>query len=163
MDFLGVSVDTSKHFVCGLCQCGSGKSPRWDASRSISPLPRPDYQPTFRCGHALKPLSPRISVVSERSRMFRVYIWLRAGFELYRAFPEDERRFAEFMRTKLPMPVLALAGDKSNGMTELTMARELANDARGGVAPETGHWLPDENPEFVAQQLLGFLPRPARR
>lgn len=86
---------------------------------------------------------------------------LRAGFELYRAFPEDERRFAEFMKKKLRMPVLALAGDKSNGMTELSMARELANDVRGGVAPETGHWLPDENPDFLTRQLLEFLPRPA--
>jgi pimeloyl-ACP methyl ester carboxylesterase len=85
---------------------------------------------------------------------------LRAGFELYRAFPEDERRFAELKQRKLPMPVLALAGDKSNGMTELSMARELATDVRGGVAPDTGHWLPDENPDFLTGQLLEFLPKP---
>jgi hypothetical protein len=47
-----------------------------------------------------------------------------AGFELYRAFPDDERRFAEFKRRKLLMPVLALAGDKSNGIVELKMAQE---------------------------------------
>lgn len=82
---------------------------------------------------------------------------LRAGFELYRAFPEDEARFKQFMMNKLPMPVLALAGDKSNGMTELEMARELATDVRGGVAPDTGHWLPDENPEFLSKQLLPFF------
>lgn len=61
------------------------------------------------------------------------------------------------MMNKLPMPVLALAGDKSNGMTELEMARELATDVRGGVAPDTGHWLPDENPEFLSKQLLSFF------
>jgi pimeloyl-ACP methyl ester carboxylesterase len=82
---------------------------------------------------------------------------LRAGFELYRAFPEDERRFAELERRKLPMPVLALAGDKSNGIVELKMAQELASDVRGGVAPDTGHWLPDENPEFLSEQLLAFF------
>src|SRR4051812_47787204 len=59
---------------------------------------------------------------------------LRAGFELYRAFPEDERRFAEFEKTQLPIPILALAGDKSNGSTELSMAREIGTDVRGGVA-----------------------------
>jgi pimeloyl-ACP methyl ester carboxylesterase len=85
---------------------------------------------------------------------------LRAGFELYRAFSQDEQQFSGFMKKKLPMAVLALAGDKSNGMTELSMARELANNARGGVAPETGHWLPDENPEFLTRKLLEFLPRP---
>lgn len=86
---------------------------------------------------------------------------LRAGFELYRAFPEDERRFAEFEKRKLSLPVLALAGDKSNGMVEVTMAREIANDVRGGVAPDTGHWLPDENPEFLTAQLLTFLHEPS--
>ena len=69
---------------------------------------------------------------------------LRAGFELYRAFPEDERRFAEFEKTKLQIPILALAGDKSNGSTELSMAHEIGTDVRGGVAPDTGHWLPDD-------------------
>lgn len=82
---------------------------------------------------------------------------LRTGFELYRAFPEDERRFKEFMTKKLPMPVLALAGDKSNGKTEVEMARELASDVRGGVAPNTGHWLPDENPDYLSKQLLTFF------
>lgn len=82
---------------------------------------------------------------------------LRAGFELYRAFPEDERRFKEFMTKKLPMPVLALAGDKSNGLTEVEMAKELAINVSGGVAPNTGHWLPDENPDFLSKQLVAFF------
>ncbi|MDN7538934.1 alpha/beta fold hydrolase [Burkholderia cenocepacia] len=82
---------------------------------------------------------------------------LRAGFELYLAFPQDETRFKAFMKHKLPMPVLALAGDKSNGAKELDMARELALDVRGAVAPNTGHWLPDENPAFLTRQLLDFF------
>jgi len=82
---------------------------------------------------------------------------LRAGFELYRAFPEDERRFKQFMQKKLPMPVLALAGEKSNGWAETEMAKELATNVRGDVAPRTGHWLPDENPTYVSQHLLAFF------
>ncbi|WP_244136029.1 MULTISPECIES: alpha/beta hydrolase [unclassified Burkholderia] len=82
---------------------------------------------------------------------------LRAGFELYRAFPQDETQFKAFMKHKLPMPVLALAGDKSNGASELDMARELALNVRGAVAPDTGHWLPDENPAFLTQQLIDFF------
>jgi pimeloyl-ACP methyl ester carboxylesterase len=82
---------------------------------------------------------------------------LRAGFELYRAFPEDEQRFKAFMQHKLRIPVLALAGDQSNGLRQLDMAKEVAVDVRGGMAPHTGHWLPDENPAFLAQQLLDFF------
>ncbi|MEZ2126210.1 MULTISPECIES: alpha/beta fold hydrolase [unclassified Sinorhizobium] len=82
---------------------------------------------------------------------------LRAGFELYRAFPQDEERFKQFMQTKLAMPVLALAGENSNGWKETEMAKEVATNVQGAVAPDTGHWLPDENPAFVSQQLLYFL------
>lgn len=82
---------------------------------------------------------------------------LRAGFELYRAFPEDERVFADYLKRKLPMPVLALAGAESNGMGELEMAKEVALDVRGGVAPGAGHWLPDESPDFLAARLIDFL------
>jgi pimeloyl-ACP methyl ester carboxylesterase len=82
---------------------------------------------------------------------------LRAGFELYRAFPEDEVRFKEFLKRRLKMPVLALSGERSIGPKEIAMAKEVADDVRGSVAPETGHWLPDENPGFVSRQLLAFL------
>ncbi|MGF6229199.1 pimeloyl-ACP methyl ester carboxylesterase [Inquilinus ginsengisoli] len=82
---------------------------------------------------------------------------MRAGFELYRAFPEDERRFREFLKAKLPMPVLALAGERSNGWKELDMAKEAADNVSGAVAPETGHWLPDENPGFVSRHLIAFF------
>jgi hypothetical protein len=34
------------------------------------------------------------------------------------------------------------------------MANELAADVRGGGVPQTGHWLPDENLEFLTAQLL---------
>ncbi len=82
---------------------------------------------------------------------------MRAGFELYRAFPEDEQRFKEFLKKKLPMPVLALAGERSNGAKEVEMARETADDVTGAVAPETGHWLPDENPGIISRHLITFF------
>lgn len=101
-------------------------------------------------------------VIAVYARAYAAPGGLRAGFELYRAFPRDEERFKEFEKNKLTMPVLALAGDKSNGLKEVEMAKEVATDVRGGVAPDTGHWLPDENPEFLSKQLLAFFAgRPA--
>jgi pimeloyl-ACP methyl ester carboxylesterase len=90
------------------------------------------------------------------SRAYAAPGGLRAGFELYRAFPEDERRFKQFMSKPLTMPVLALAGEMSNGRKETEMAKEVASNVRGGVAPGTGHWLPDENPGYLSKQLLAF-------
>lgn len=82
---------------------------------------------------------------------------LRAGFDLYRAFPDDERRFKEFMVEKLPMPVLALAGEMSGASTVFEMAQGLAENVRGGVVPAAGHWVPEENPKYLVEQFLNFF------
>ncbi|NGO08513.1 alpha/beta hydrolase [Streptomyces sp. HC44] len=83
---------------------------------------------------------------------------LRAGFELYRAFDQDEQRFAKLLQDKLPMPVLALGGELDNGSLITDMAREAATDVRGAVVPGGGHWTPEENPEVLLEHLLTFLP-----
>jgi pimeloyl-ACP methyl ester carboxylesterase len=85
---------------------------------------------------------------------------LRAGFELYRAIPADVRANRAAMRVKLPMPVLALGGERSTGPFLVAMAREIATDVRGGAVPCTGHWVPEENPAYVAAQLRTFLRAP---
>ncbi|MEU6670361.1 alpha/beta hydrolase [Streptomyces sp. NPDC046727] len=85
---------------------------------------------------------------------------LRAGFELYRAFDEDEERFAVLMGRKLPMPVLAFGGELDSGAMIPDMAREVASDVRGAIVPGGGHWSPEENPGFVLERLLEFLPPP---
>jgi pimeloyl-ACP methyl ester carboxylesterase len=86
---------------------------------------------------------------------------LRAGFELYRAFDEDERAFSDLLKTKLAMPVLALGGELDNGTLIADMAREVADDVRSAVVPGAGHWSAEERPEFVLDELLAFLPRGA--
>jgi pimeloyl-ACP methyl ester carboxylesterase len=57
------------------------------------------------------------------------------------------------------MPVLALGGDKSfgRGMEVIESLRRVAEDVRGGLVPNSGHWLPEEQPGFVAAQLLDFF------
>lgn len=83
---------------------------------------------------------------------------LRAGFELYRAFDDDERALGRLQATKLPMPVLAMAGEFDNANLIVDMAQDLAIDVKGAVVPGGGHWTPEENPEFLLNQLLSFLP-----
>lgn len=82
---------------------------------------------------------------------------LRTGFELYRAFPEDEKTFKKFLKTKLTMPVLALAGEYSGGEMMINMAQNIATDVRGGVVPNAGHWLPDERPIYLSEKLISFF------
>jgi pimeloyl-ACP methyl ester carboxylesterase len=38
----------------------------------------------------------------------------------------------------------------------------VAEDVRGGLVPDSGHWVTEEQPEFVSQALLAFFAEPAR-
>jgi pimeloyl-ACP methyl ester carboxylesterase len=82
---------------------------------------------------------------------------LRAGFELYRAFDEDEQVLGKLQTNKLPMPVLAMAGELDNATLIADMARDLATDVTSAVVPGGGHWTPEENPVFLLERLLDFL------
>ena len=59
--------------------------------------------------------------------------------------------------TKQPMPVLALGGEYSVGMGAAQSMRAVAIHVDAVIVPGAGHWLPEENPEFVIQALREFL------
>jgi pimeloyl-ACP methyl ester carboxylesterase len=87
---------------------------------------------------------------------------MRAGFEVYRAFGRDAEDNRAMMREngKLGMPVLALGGAISTtGAVIEEMVREVADDVTAVRVPDTGHWLPEENPEAVVRALLDFAAR----
>lgn len=85
---------------------------------------------------------------------------MRAGFELYRAFPTDDaHNRAEMERDgKLKLPVLALAGvaSASAPFTE-AMMREVAKDVTFRVVERANHWVPEENAEDLAAKILTFI------
>lgn len=83
---------------------------------------------------------------------------MRAGFELYRAFDRDEDAFAKLLTTRLTLPVLAIGGELDNAELIAKMAREAAEHVTAATVPGGGHWTPEENPEFLLNQLLTFLP-----
>jgi pimeloyl-ACP methyl ester carboxylesterase len=82
---------------------------------------------------------------------------MRAGFEYYRAFPITLEQNREHANVKLPMPVLALGGEYSFGNAALTSMKSLATDVRGGIVPFSGHWIAEEQPEFLLEQLSSFF------
>ena len=92
---------------------------------------------------------------------------MRAGFEYYKAFPQDAKDNKELAATsKLPMPVLALSGDiypilggdvpGSNTLNSIQNL-SLATNVHGIVVPLSGHWIPEEQPVFVIKQLANFF------
>ena len=85
---------------------------------------------------------------------------MRAGFAYYRALPQDaadNRANAE--RLKLPMPVLALggAGGRGRAREPEDSLRRLALNVQGEVVAECGHWIPEEQPRYLAERLLRFF------
>jgi pimeloyl-ACP methyl ester carboxylesterase len=88
---------------------------------------------------------------------------MHAGFEYYRTIPEDTNQNLNYSKTKLTMPVLALGAGyhKYEGNVTLPLniysMEKLAQNVTGIVVPNTGHWIPEEQPEFVVDQLTKFF------
>ena len=100
--------------------------------------------------------------VSEADRQFYAASYsqpgaMRAGFEVFRAFEQDAKDFAEFAQTKLTMPMLVLTGEKASGNFLIEQARLVDNDVEGVVVKGSGHWLMDEAPKQVIPQLVRFI------
>jgi pimeloyl-ACP methyl ester carboxylesterase len=82
---------------------------------------------------------------------------MRAGFEVFRAFEQDAKDFAEFAQTKLTMPMLVLTGEKASGNTLIEQARLVDTNVQGVVIKGSGHWLMEEAPRQVIPQLVAFV------
>jgi pimeloyl-ACP methyl ester carboxylesterase len=82
---------------------------------------------------------------------------MRAGFEYYRAIFADIDHNRENAKTKLKMPVLALGGERGFHALPLRAMKELAENVRGGVVERSGHWIPEERPDYLIEQLTAFF------
>jgi pimeloyl-ACP methyl ester carboxylesterase len=85
---------------------------------------------------------------------------MRAGFELYRAFDQDiaDNRTALKQNGRLTMPVLALGGASSTtGPVMDSMMRQVAGNVTSRRIAGTAHWIAEENPSALAEELLLFL------
>ncbi len=85
---------------------------------------------------------------------------LRASFEYFRAFATDVGHNAESVRTRLPMPVLALGAEGSLGKAVPDQVARYGSDVRGDVVADTGHWLFEERPDELSGRVLDFLAQP---
>lgn len=85
---------------------------------------------------------------------------MRAGFSYYRAIPKDIAANEAFIAAgKLLMPVLAVGGGRAFGRGELvhaSMAR-VAENVTGAVIADSGHFIPEEQPEQLLDLLIPFL------
>jgi pimeloyl-ACP methyl ester carboxylesterase len=91
---------------------------------------------------------------------------MRAGFEYYRAFQENVMQNQNYSQTKLPMPVLALGasyipvlGGNITVPSIVYGMQQLAENVTGIRVPNSGHFIAEEQPQFVIGQLSNFFGR----
>jgi pimeloyl-ACP methyl ester carboxylesterase len=89
---------------------------------------------------------------------------MRAALEHFRAFPIDAEQNKESAKAKITMPVLVLGGDiypalggDFPGNFALSSTQALAANVTGVTVPLSGHWIPEEQPQFVIEQLMTFF------
>jgi len=82
---------------------------------------------------------------------------MRAGWAYFVSFPETARVFAQLVRTRLPMPVLSIGGEKANGQLLGQQVKIVASDVSVVVLNNTGHWVLEENPKGTINALMNFL------
>lgn len=81
------------------------------------------------------------------------------AFEQFAAFNQDaiDNKAMLAKGGKLPMPVLALGADKSFGKQEADVLRVVAGNVTGGIVPQSGHWIMEENPSATDTLIVNFL------
>jgi pimeloyl-ACP methyl ester carboxylesterase len=84
---------------------------------------------------------------------------IKAGMEVFRAFPKDAEDFAGFAKTKLAMPLLVLSGEKAGGPFLIEQGKMVADNVEGVLVKGRGHWLMEEAPDQVIPKLVEFLNR----
>jgi pimeloyl-ACP methyl ester carboxylesterase len=82
---------------------------------------------------------------------------MRAGFSYFSDFERDAADFAPMAQTKLTMPVLTLAGEKSAGAFLGNQINMVATDVHSTIIKGSGHWLIDEAPDQVVPALVQFI------
>jgi pimeloyl-ACP methyl ester carboxylesterase len=55
--------------------------------------------------------------------------------------------------------VLAVGGEKSSGSGMAQIMSFVATNVTGGIVPNSGHWIMEENPQATIKLVMDFLSR----
>lgn len=97
--------------------------------------------------------------LDEYTRLFSAPGAMRAAFDYYRVLfnAGGLERNQQRSQKPLTMPVMAWGADGGVGNRLYATMLEIAEDVRGGVIGKCGHFVPEEAPETVADQLRTFF------
>lgn len=105
--------------------------------------------------HQKDAITPR--AVDEYAKHYASPGGMTAGFNYYRALPDDAKFVSTYADRKFTMPILTIAGryGVSDNLYKAMMPK--ADNLKGVIAEESGHFVPEEAPTFLVEQILNFL------
>ena len=95
--------------------------------------------------------------IDEYERAYRMPGGLRGMLAYYRAVLTDIEIHADLKTRLIRVPLLALSADAGSAPDLYERLRALGEDVRGGSIPDSGHYIPEEQPELLAAQLRDFI------
>ena len=87
---------------------------------------------------------------------------MRSGFAQFAAFDQDAIDNRAWLATgaRLKMPVLAIGGEASFGLTMAEVMKSAATRVEALSIPGSGHWLMEEQPKATVAAIRAFLDKP---
>ena len=82
---------------------------------------------------------------------------MRAGWAYFATWPQTAKDFADMAKTKLNMPVLAIAGERASAGTLFPQMRLVATNVSVVGLKGSGHWLMEERQAETIAALVNFL------
>lgn len=79
------------------------------------------------------------------------------SFHWFGAFEQDAKDNHEFMKKKLPMPLLAMGSDHLAGSFLANHSKVVASNVSEFIIKDSGHWIVQEQTEQVQKGLLDFF------
>ena len=97
------------------------------------------------------------AAVDETLRTFSGRAGVLGAMGVYRAAFTTMEQTAELTRNKVTVPIVGLGGAKAQGERVRDMLRLVAESVTGGSVADSGHFLPEENPDEVIRHILQLI------
>lgn len=85
---------------------------------------------------------------------------MTAGFNYYRALLEDADFVASLSGKRLTMPVLTIGGEHAVAGHLYKALEGRSDDITNKIAKGSGHYVPEEMPDFTVEQIVDFAAAP---